>query len=279
MRRVLLLALMIALLPACARKGPRAAYRASVVALVGDRPVELRDFAAYVKSSAGEELQNVSPKVASSLLDQYLEELLLARAADDAAPPLLAKSPEERRRELVDRRARLDAIGDADLRAEYDAHPDRWMRPELVRLSQLLLPTEEKAKEAVRKLAAGAPWEAVSRSMSSAPNAKAGGTLGLLGRSDLPREFEKAIWALTPGGVTEPLAAPHGYHVFRLEERLTARSEPFEEARAAVRLEVAERRSGAAVAALLQEAEQAHPARVVEEHLPFPYVGARPAFR
>jgi parvulin-like peptidyl-prolyl isomerase len=145
-----------------------------------------------------------------------------------------------------------------------------------VRLSQLLYPTRETADAALKKLKDGAPWIDVSRGSSTAPNAASGGALGLLGRSDLPREFEKAIWGLPAGGTTGVLPAPHGFHVFRVEERLDARDITFEEARPGLRIALAEELSAKAVEDAIAEARRSFPVSILEDHLPFPYVGTNP---
>ena len=278
-RAAAVVVLLLAALPlACARRGPRAVSRPSVVALVGEEPVEFEAFAAYVRQAAREEPRKVSPRVASSLLDQYLEERLLELAVADAVPEAQGSTAVERRRDVVNRRARLDAIREEDLRREYASHPERWQRPPLLKLAQLILPTKEKVDEARRRIEKGTPWLDVSRSLSTAPNAASGGGIGWLAREDLPAEFEKAVWKLPAGGTTPPLAAPHGFHIFRVEDRADSRVVPFEEAVPALRLALAEERSTAAVAALLAESRQRHPVVVVEEHLPFPYVGALPRF-
>lgn len=284
MRRVGPLALAAALLlpglAACARKGPRAAERASVVAMIGEEPVEEEDFGGYVRAAAGQPLAQVSPQVASSLLDQYLEERLLEKAVEAAEPKPNGATAAERRREVLERLARLDAITEAELKAEYDRQPERWSHPPLVHLSQMILPSRETADAARRKVLAGADWTAVSREASRAPNAASGGGLGWLSRSDLPREFEKAVWGLPAGGVSAALPTEHGVHLFRVEERADGRVVPFEEARPALRLALAEKRSSEALARLLSESRRRWSVVVLEEHLPFPYVGGvRPAFR
>lgn len=273
----LLLALLV---PACARKGPRAAERASVIAMLGDEPVEEEDFGTYVRAATGEPLAQVSPQVASSLLDQYLEERLLQKAVDAAEPPPKGPSAADRRREVLGRLARLDAVTEADLEAEYGRQPERWQHPPLVKLSQMILPTRAEAETARRRVLSGEDWAAVSSELSSAPNAASGGSLGWLARTDLPSEFEKAVWGLAEGGVSVVLPAGHGVHLFRVEERADSRVVPFEEARPALRLAVAEQRSSEALAALLADSRRRWSVTVIEEHLPFPYVGERrPAFR
>lgn len=269
-------AALLFLLAGCSRNGRAGAPGPSVVATVGDRRVTLEEFSASARNAVGEDPKNVSPRVLSSLLDQYLEEVLLEREVEAARPPARGATPAERRRAYLAGRAGLDALSDAELKKEYDAHPDRYRRPALVRLSQLLLPTREAADTALKRLRDGAAWIDVSRALSVAPNAASGGALGLLARSDLPREFEKAIWAQPAGGTTPVLPAPHGFHVFRVDERLDGRDIPFEEARPGLKISLAEERSAQAVEDAIAEARRAFPVVVLEDHLPFPYVGTNP---
>jgi len=266
----------VVLLPACTKRAPRPAADPSVVALVGGRPVKWDDVAVYLKAAAGEEPKDVAPRVASSLLDQYLDELLLDRAEEDAAPPPEGSTAAERRRSLIARQAGVEAISEDDLRREYASHADRFRRPALIRVSQLFFRSREAAEAAQKRLQAGEPWPEISRTLSLAPNAATGGSLGLLSRTDLPREFEKVLWGLPAGQTTGIVAAPHGFHILRVDERFEARDIPFDEARSALRLSLAEERSVKAAADLISGARQRHPVTVVEEHLPFPYVGTNP---
>jgi hypothetical protein len=270
-------ALALLLVLACrAKSGRPGTPGPSVVATVGDQRVTLDEFFASARNAVGEDPKNVSPRVLSSLLDQYVDEVLLERAVASARPAVLGATPAERRRAYLSRRAGLDALSNADLRREYNAHPERYRRPALVRVTQLLLPSREAADGALKRLKEGAPWIEISRSSSVAPNASSGGALGLLAQSDLPREFEKAIWGLPAGGTSGVLAAPHGFHVFRVEERLDARDIPFEEALPGLRVSLAEELSAKAVEDAIAEARKAFPVSVLEDHLPFPYVGTNP---
>ena len=259
----------------CAQKsGPPAAARPETIAMAGDRPVTLDAFMAWVKTATSEDPKNVSPRVLSSLLDQYLDEVLLARAVEAAEPKVSGTTPREKRRAFLNRVAGLETLQDADFRREYDAHPERYKRPALVRVSQLLFRAREDADAAVKRLAEGASWGDVSRASSVAPNAASGGSLGLLGRADLPREFEKAVWSLSAGKTSAVLATPHGFHVFRVDERLDARDVTFEEAAPGLRIAVAEDRSARALGEAIAGAQRRFPVSVVEDHLPFPYVGS-----
>ena len=266
--------LAILVVAGCAKKGgPRAAARPETIAMAGERPVTLDEFMAWVKKATSEDPKNVSPRVLSSLLDQYLEEVLLARAVEAADPPVPGASPAEKRRAFLARLAGLETLQDADYRKEYDAHPERYKRPALLRVSQLLFPDRGSADAAVKRLDLGVPWLEVSRESSVAPNAASGGSLGLLSRTDLPREFEKAVWNLPVGRRSPVVATPHGFHVFRMDERLDERDVTFEEALPALRMTVAEDRSSKAVEEAISGARRRFGVTVVEDHLPFPYVG------
>jgi hypothetical protein len=258
----------------CARKGgPRAAGRPETVAMAGEKPVTLDEFMAWAKKATSEDPKNVSPRVLSSLLDQYLEEVLLARAVEAAEPPVPGANLAEKRRAFLTRSAGLETLQDSDLRREYDAHPERYKRPAFLRVSQLLFHDKASADAAVKRLELGVAWLDVSRESSVAPNAASGGSLGLLSRTDLPREFEKAVWNLPAGKRSPAVATPHGFHIFRMDERLDARDITFEEALPALQMAVAEDRSSKAVEEAIAGARLRFPVTVVEDHLPFPYVG------
>ena len=271
-----LLAAIALLAGGCDRGGSAAAPRATGVATVGDRVVEWQEAAAYIRQAAGDDAKRVSPKVASSLLDQFLEEKLMERAVEEAVPKVSGLTPADRRRDLIGRRARLSEIDGALLRREWETRRSKEAGPPVVRVSQIVCLTREQAEDARRRLERGQDWVEVSRALSIAPNASTGGALGFLAETDLPPKFEKAIWGLRPGGVTPILPAPHGFHLFRVEERREARQGTFEEEAPALRLAIAEERSSAAVEEILAGAREAHPVTIVEEHVPFPYVGTFP---
>lgn len=68
--------------------------------------------------------------------------------------------------------------------------------------------------EALRAaLLAGQPLAELSRARSDGPNALRGGELGWFQRGQLQPALEQAAFALQPGGVSEVLEGPAGFHV------------------------------------------------------------------
>src|SRR5256885_9820749 len=69
---------MLCVAMACHRKP---SIPADVVARAGDRMTSLGDFKRYLERNTGTDLAQIRPEVASAILDQYLEEILLSEYA------------------------------------------------------------------------------------------------------------------------------------------------------------------------------------------------------
>ncbi len=71
----------------------------------------------------------------------------------------------------------------------------------------------------VARLRDGAEFASLARERPGDASAASGGDLGWLARGELESSFEGPLLALPPGGVTEPIKGPSGYHLFQLEAR------------------------------------------------------------
>ncbi len=128
-------------------------------------------------------------------------------------------------------------IDEAKLREEYEARADFYTTPERRRVGQLLASDREAIEDARRALEEGANFAEVADRM-----ADRGVTYSVLGptaRTDLPPAFGDAIFALEPGGLSEPVESAFGWHLFRLIEVEPATVRPFEEVRDEIRHDLA----------------------------------------
>jgi foldase protein PrsA len=76
-------------------------------------------------------------------------------------------------------------------------------------------------KQKIDKIAAeikgGLSFEDAVKKYSEDPSAKEnGGDLGYFGKGVMTPEFEKAVFALKPGQISEPVKTPYGYHLIKL---------------------------------------------------------------
>ncbi|MBI5485680.1 MAG: peptidylprolyl isomerase, partial [Deltaproteobacteria bacterium] len=57
---------------------------------------------------------------------------------------------------------------------------------------------------------------------------KDGGDLGVFKKGDMQPELESAIVAMKPGEVSELVYTPAGFHIIKLEERISGKLKPFD---------------------------------------------------
>jgi len=139
----------------------------------------------------------------------------------------------------VDRRVYLSFSPD-EVKKYYDAHQDKFRKPEGVKLSEIYLLTTGKDENAVRaraleliaQIRAGADFGAVAAANSerekngqrTAPQDK-----GYVGEFDVPNlreDLVKSLATVQVGGVTEPIRTPEGYQILRVDARTPAGSAP-----------------------------------------------------
>ena len=139
----------------------------------------------------------------------------------------------------VDRRVYLSPSMD-ELKKYFDANPDKFRKPESMKLSEIYLlitgkdeaAVKARAVELITQLRAGADFAAVAAANSerekngkrTAPEDK-----GYVGEFDLPSLREDLLAALKDvkaGGVTEPIRTNEGYQILRVDARTPAGTTP-----------------------------------------------------
>lgn len=155
-----------------------------------------------------------------------------------------------------------------ELKAHYEAHVSDYATTEQVKARHILFRIAPEATEADRlairaransvlvDAKGGADFAELAKQHSedtnSAPN---GGDLGFFSRGQMVPDFETAVFALEPGGISEVVQSPFGVHIIKVDEKREARTEPFEEARSKVLVAVQTLRGREAA---LAKSEEAH---------------------
>jgi PPIC-type PPIASE domain len=214
--------------------------RPSGLASVGGRVITLEKLNAVVETQTGRPIREVTGELVAALFEDYLaEEVVLAASQAPADRDLTGPVRTARARDLLfslcppppppsegDVDARLAKLGQTTTGGER------------VRLRQLILPDQSTARAARERARRGESFEVLSRELSRAPNAAAGGQIGWVERGQLPPEFEAAVFGLGPGDFSEPVASNAGWHLFQLMERRTAGAAADPSARERVRAEL-----------------------------------------
>ena len=128
-------------------------------------------------------------------------------------------------------------IGEADLRAAYDARIASYRKPEQRRIEQLLAADEATMKRAAEMVASGQSFEATAQALKDAGVERS--ELGPLAKGDLPTELDEPVWVLTEGGVSAPLKSAFGWHLLRVSAIEPEETQPFEAVKEELQRELA----------------------------------------
>jgi hypothetical protein len=289
-RRLLILILCLTF-AACHRKP---SIPADVIARVGERMITLADFKRYLERNTGTELGQMGPEVASAMLDQYVEEVILAEWAaahgvevpaeqiasavrNDAGSTVIEKRDDMRRQKLIaDVSADVPLPSDADVRAYYDQHASEFRSGEEVHVRQILVHDEGVADDIEQKLKKGTPFEQLSNQYSLAPNAKKGGEIGFVGRGELPKMFEDEIFSLKPGSVSGVIRTESSFHIFKVDQRRPPGIVDLQTATPVIRERLKEEQVRSRIAELVAKARKDMQIAVLTKRLPFKYSGTLP---
>ena len=133
-------------------------------------------------------------------------------------------------------------------RAIYRAETERFRAPATTKASHILIRgsdegAQQKAREVLAQLKAGASFEALAGQVSADPgSARRGGSLGAFPKGKMVPEFDAALDQLKePGDLSGIVQTQFGLHIIRLDGRNPAKDQPYEEVAEELRDEVVQR--------------------------------------
>jgi parvulin-like peptidyl-prolyl isomerase len=281
----------VAALSACKRKQ---SIPPDVVARVGERMVTLADFKRYLDRNAGTELAQLTPEVASAMLDQFVEEIIVSEYAashgvevpadkitnavrTQAGITVIEKRDEMRRERLIaDLAAEIPDASDAAVQAYYAQHQGEFRSGEEARVRQILVNDETLAKEIVARLKKGESFADLSAEHSRAPNAKRGGEIGFVSRGDLPKMFEDVIFSLRSGEVSDVIRTDSSFHIFQVDARRPPGMLDVNAAAPLIQTRLREEAIRARLGQIVAQSRREMNIAVLTRRLPFRYSGSLP---
>lgn len=125
-------------------------------------------------------------------------------------------------------------IGKNEPREFYDANPNLFLQPEMVRASHILIKVES-GSDAVQKAEAdkkidaiqqqlkeGGDFAEIARRLSEGPSRSKGGDLGFFRRGQMVPPFEQAAFDLEPGEISGKVETRFGYHILKVTDKKPA---------------------------------------------------------
>lgn len=135
----------------------------------------------------------------------------------------------------VDNKANVSAD---EMRVFYEANSDKLMTPEMWRVSQILVPTEDEAAQILQELKSGGDFAELARSRSKDTTAERGGDVGYFTTGQVIPDFEKAAVKLDIGQTSDIVHTKFGYHIIRMTDRKPPEVQSFEKARPLIESEL-----------------------------------------
>ena len=291
--------------------GPESLPPRPAVVLAGTDRVVLRvetavftddDFARYVRATAGgNKLSDIS---LSRLFDKFVEENLFLEAArrqglaltqedkkeylaklagesqdgESGSPPADAKDERLFDRPLIEKYTyqfiKDIRVEDQEVKAYYEEHKKDFLLSERVKVSQILLETEDRAVAVLRKLndASEEVFRKTAQEESAGPEAFKGGEMGVFRSGDLPFEMEKVVFSLEEGRLSPVFESSYGYHIFRVDKKLPPQLLSEQEAAPSIRIKILDRKIQEAMASHLAGLKTSLNWSATPEKLSFTYL-------
>lgn len=134
------------------------------------------------------------------------------------------------------------SISDEQIDAAIAGAAQAVDRPSQMHLKQIFIDPKKdpdgarkRAEDALGRVFAGQRFEAVAKAFSEAPDAVAGGDMGMLSVTQLPPFMIAAVEEIEPGDITDIIESEFGLHIVMLVERMEARQRTREELEPLVR--------------------------------------------
>ena len=207
----------------------------SVVARIGETEITLGHVLAVRRQLPQQYAQLPDQTLMQAIVDQLVDQYLLARTRQGELPEIVRLRLENERRAMLATRAIedivADAVTEADIQAAYEARYVEAEAAQEYNASHILVETEDAAQEIVAELEGGADFATLAEERSTGPSAERGGELGWFGAGSMVPAFEDAVMAMEPGTVSAPVQTRFGWHVIRLNEVRDVPPPPLQEVR------------------------------------------------
>lgn len=144
---------------------------------------------------------------------------------------------------MAERELKIEISDDA-AKKFYDENPARFEQPEMVRVSHVLISTQDPstrqdygaekkvaqhkiAEDVLKRAKAGEDFAKLAKEFSDDPGSKSTGGEYKFGRGQMVPEFEAASFALKTNEVSDIVTTQFGYHIIKSSEKIPAKKVEF----------------------------------------------------
>ncbi|MDD5688049.1 MAG: peptidylprolyl isomerase [Elusimicrobia bacterium] len=219
-----------------------------VLAKVGSEKITLSEFQQMLQSAPPNLQDYLSTDIGrKQYLDALLKEKMVLIAAKKQGiqnRPAVKKNLAELEKRLKDNYIKLKdetlvdefvkektALGDTEVKDYYEKHKDDFENPSELKVSHILLPTENDAKNILERIKKGEDFQKLAKELSiDKMTAQKGGDLGFFGKRQYVKEFEDAAYNIKKiGDVSDVVKTPLGFHIIKLTDKKQLKAKKLEE--------------------------------------------------
>ncbi len=133
--------------------------------------------------------------------------------------------------ELIKEEAEKVDVSSKEVEDYYNAYKEQLKEPEERQIREIVLPTEQEAKEALIELLQGADFATLAKDRSKSASAKEGGDLGFVPKGKKSAQFDAVAFSetLEVGKISNIFKGPDGYYILKLEGRRGGKQKSFSE--------------------------------------------------
>lgn len=133
-------------------------------------------------------------------------------------------------------------VSDEKIASFYDTQIETFKTPEQIRARHILVTQaaggREKAEELRDKIQEGGDFQSLAKDHSECPSGQNGGDLGYFSRGQMVDAFEDAAFDLEVGAVSDVVETRFGYHIIKLEDHQTAKTQSLESVKDRIKQEI-----------------------------------------
>jgi peptidyl-prolyl cis-trans isomerase C len=215
-----------------------------------------------------QEAKRNGPDIPKKEIERAFNDLKKQHGGDEAFRKYLqeAERTEAQVREDVELSMKVDKLldgvcgelvtpTDEELQAHYEAHTDDFEIPEQVHAAHIVKHAQgtildvqaahNDMKPILKRLKEGGNFEMLASRYSDCP--ENAGDLGHFARGAMVPEFEKVVFGLKEGEISDIFQTPFGLHIAKLYSRMPAKPRPFEDVKEQVRHVLSSERENAAI--------------------------------
>jgi peptidyl-prolyl cis-trans isomerase C len=200
----------------------------TVLAKINGETITLESFDEKVKDlqSLSSEIKINTPEEKKNYLNDLITQELIYQEAKSRGIEKqkdVKEAMEEFRKSVMARQLILDetkgiAVEPAEIEAFYNQYKQAFAAPRQVRARQIVVSTEQAAKDILIQLLQGGDFAALARERSADATASKGGDLGTVKAEEQFDKFNEVVATLDAGEVSPIFKGPKGYYIVKVDE-------------------------------------------------------------